>query len=141
MMFIRLLYGSGLRLMECVRLRVKDLDFAQLQVLVRDGKGEKDRETMLPESLVSPLQDHLRIVKRTHEEDLAKGYGAVYLPYALEHKYPQRGARVALAIRLSCQSPFGRPAQWRRPPPSYPRKQSAKSRARRSPGDGNSQTD
>ena len=119
MMFIRLLYGSGLRLMECVRLRVKDLDFAQLQVLVRDGKGEKDWVTMLPESLVSPLQDHLRIVKRTHEEDLAKGYGAVYLPYALEHKYPQRGARVALAIRLSCQSPFGRPTQRRRPPMTF----------------------
>ena len=95
MMFIRLLYGSGLRLMECLRLRVKtcpelgegDLDFAQHQILVRDGKGEKDRVTMLPESLVSPLQDYLRIVKRTHEEDLAKGYGAVYLPYALERQY------------------------------------------------------
>jgi len=84
----KLLYGSGLRLMECLRLRVKDLDFAHRQILVRDGKGEKDRVTMLPESLVSPLQDHLRIVKRTHEEDLAKGYGAVYLPYALERKYP-----------------------------------------------------
>jgi len=84
----KLLYGSGLRLMECLLLRVKDLDFAHRQILVRDGKGEKDRVTMLPESLVSPLQDHLRIVKRTHEEDLAKGYGAVYLPYALERKYP-----------------------------------------------------
>ena len=65
--------------MECLRLRVKDLDFAQHQILVRDGKGEKDRVTMLPESVVVPLQDHLRIVKRTHGEDLAKGYGAVYL--------------------------------------------------------------
>jgi integron integrase len=84
----RLLYGSGLRLMECLRLRVKDLDFAQRQILVRDGKGEKDRVTILAESLVSLLRDHLRIVKRTHKEDLAKGYGAVYLPYALERKYP-----------------------------------------------------
>ncbi len=88
LLMAKLLYGSGLRLMECLRLRVKDLDFAHRQILVCDGKGEKDRVTMLPESLVSPLQDHLRIVKRTHEEDLAKGYGAVYLPYALERKYP-----------------------------------------------------
>jgi integrase len=66
----------------------RDLDFAQRIILVRDGKGEKDRVTMLPESLVVPLQDHLRIVQRTHEEDLAKGHGAVYLPYALERKYP-----------------------------------------------------
>ncbi len=82
------LYGSGLRLMECLRLRVKDLDFNYYTITVRDGKGEQDRITILPESLVNPLQDHLRIVKRTHEEDLAKGYGAVYLPYALERKYP-----------------------------------------------------
>jgi integron integrase len=88
LLIAKLLYGSGLRLMECLRLRVKDLDFAQHQILVRDGKGEKDRVTMLPESVVVPLQDHLRIVKRTHEEDLAKGHGAVYLPYALERKYP-----------------------------------------------------
>ena len=88
LLMAKLLYGSGLRLMECLRLRVKDLDFAQRQILVRDGKGEKDRVTMLPESLVVPLQDHLRIVKRTHDEDLAKGYGAIYLPYALERKYP-----------------------------------------------------
>lgn len=83
-----LLYGSGLRLMECLRLRVKDLDFAQRQVIVRDGKGMEDRVTMLPNSLVAPLQEHLQRVKRLHEEDLAKGYGAVYLPYALERKYP-----------------------------------------------------
>jgi integron integrase len=88
LLMAKLLYGSGLRLMECLRLRVKDLDFAQCQILVRDGKGEKDRVTILPESVVVPLQDHLRIVKRTHEEDLAKGYGAAYLPYALERKYP-----------------------------------------------------
>ena len=88
LLMAKLLYGSGLRLMECLRLCVKDLDFAQHQIFVRDGKGEKDRVTMLPESLVSPLEDHLRIVKRTHDEDLAKGYGAVYLPYALERKYP-----------------------------------------------------
>jgi len=83
-----LLYGSGLRLMECLRLRVKDLDFAQRQIIVRDGKGQQDRVTMLPESLIAPLQEHLQRVKRLHEEDLDKGYGAVYLPDALERKYP-----------------------------------------------------
>ena len=88
LLIARLLYGSGLRLMEGVRLRVKDLDFEYHTITVRDGKGAKDRVTMLPETLVVPLQDHLRTVKRTHEEDLAKGYGAVYLPYALERKYP-----------------------------------------------------
>ena len=87
LLMARLLYGSGLRLMECVRLRVKDLDFEYRTITVRDGKGNKDRVTILPQSLVVPLQDHLRLVKRTHEEDLAKGYGTVYLPYALERKY------------------------------------------------------
>jgi integron integrase len=84
----KLLYGSGLRLAECVRLRVKDLDFAQRQILVRDGKGMQDRVTMLPESLVEPLQIHLKWVKLQHEQDLAAGYGSTYLPYALARKYP-----------------------------------------------------
>ncbi len=85
----QLLYGSGLRLMECVRLRVKDLGFAQRQLTVRDGKGMHDRITMLPQGLIAPLEDHLRLVRRTHQEDLERGYGAVYLPFALERKYPQ----------------------------------------------------
>jgi len=85
----KLLYGSGLRLMECLRLRAKDLDFAQRAIIVRDGKGgEGPGDEMLPESLIAPLQDHLRGVKRLHEEDLVKGHGTVYLPYALERKYP-----------------------------------------------------
>ncbi|HIQ01624.1 MAG TPA: integron integrase, partial [Anaerolineales bacterium] len=84
-----LLYGSGLRLMECVRLRVKDLDFAQHQIIVRDAKGMKDQVTILPQSVIPFLQEHLRHVKRVHEEDLDRGYGSVYLPYALEHKYPK----------------------------------------------------
>jgi integron integrase len=84
----KLLYGSGLRLMECVRLRVKDIDFSQHQVIVRDGKGMKDRVTMLPDALVPFLQEHLQRVKLLHESDLAQGYGNVYLPYALERKYP-----------------------------------------------------
>jgi integron integrase len=84
----QLLYGSGLRLMECVRLRVKDIDFAHRAIIVRDGKGEQDRVTVLPDSLIAPLQEHLQRVKRLHDEDLARGNGAVYLPYALERKYP-----------------------------------------------------
>jgi integron integrase len=82
----KLLYGSGLRLMECVRLRVKDLDFGQHLIVVRDGKGEKDRITMLPDAVVPPLQEHLQRVKLIHENDLKQGYGSVYLPYALERK-------------------------------------------------------
>jgi len=84
----KLLYGSGLRLMECVRLRVKDVDFAQRQIVVRDGKGQQDRVTMLPDAVITPLQEHLRHVKHRHEQDLAQGYGAVYLPFALDRKYP-----------------------------------------------------
>jgi integron integrase len=84
----QLLYGSGLRLMECVRLRVKDVDFAQLQLAVRDGKGSKDRITLLPQRLAAPLQLHLQYVKLLHERDLRSGGGAVYLPTALDAKYP-----------------------------------------------------
>lgn len=83
-----LLYGGGLRLMECVRLRVKDVDFEMRQVTVREGKGFKDRVTMLPESSIAPLQAHFARVRALHDEDLAAGYGAVYLPYALGKKYP-----------------------------------------------------
>jgi integron integrase len=84
----RLLYGCGLRLMEGLRLRVKDIDFEQHQIIVRSGKGEKDRVTMLPDTLRQPLLQHLRQVKALHQQDLAVGYGAVYLPYALNRKYP-----------------------------------------------------
>jgi integron integrase len=83
-----LLYGSGLRLMECVRLRVKDVDFGYSQVLVREGKGGKDRVTMLPVNLARPLERHLQKIKAQHEEDLEAGFGSVYLPTALERKYP-----------------------------------------------------
>ncbi len=84
----QLLYGSGLRLSECLRLRVKDLDFARCQIVVRDGKGMKDRATMLPAILIPPLQKHLRRVRRIHQDDLNEGYGSVDLPFALERKYP-----------------------------------------------------
>jgi integron integrase len=84
----QLLYGSGLRLMECVRLRAKDIDFEQNHIIVRDGKGMKDRTTLLPEQLKMLLSDQLERVKILHEKDLKNGYGEVYLPFALERKYP-----------------------------------------------------
>ena len=87
----KILYGSGLRLMECMRLRVKDIDFGNQQIIVRDGKGEKDRVTVLPASIVSELQVHLSDVKAFHEKDLSEGFGEVSLPYALSRKYPNAG--------------------------------------------------
>lgn len=83
-----LLYGSGLRLMECVQLRVKDIDFAYAQITVRDAKGGKDRITMLPLNLAEPLRRHLFRVKAQHEQDLEDGFGQVHLPFALARKYP-----------------------------------------------------
>lgn len=87
----KLLYGTGMRLMECVRLRVKDLDFDYFQITVRDGKGAKDRMTMLPESLAGELRAHLARIRRLHEADLALGGGEVHMPYALDRKYPGSG--------------------------------------------------
>lgn len=84
----QIMYGSGLRIMEVMRLRVKDIDFANHQIVVRDGKGGDDRLTMLPDSTIAPLQEHLKQVKLTHEKDLVEGFGSVYLPFALERKYP-----------------------------------------------------
>ncbi|MCL5801417.1 MAG: integron integrase [Gammaproteobacteria bacterium] len=86
-----LLYGTGLRIMEAARLRVKDVDFARREILVRDGKGFKDRVTMLPSTLAEPLKAHLQRVKDLHQQDLEAGFGAVYLPYALDKKYPNAG--------------------------------------------------
>lgn len=83
-----LLYGCGLRVMECVRLRVKDLDFGYRQILVRDGKGKKDRAVPMPQSLIAALQAQLQWAKKIHENDLADGFGEVSLPYALHRKYP-----------------------------------------------------
>ena len=86
-----LLYGAGLRQIECLQLRVKDVDFAYRQVLVRDAKGAKDRVTMLPDQTVQPLQAHLGRVRLMHQRDLAGGHGEVNLPYALARKYPRAG--------------------------------------------------
>ncbi len=85
-----LLYGSGLRIMEAVRLRVKDIDFEREEIIVRDGKGEEDRVTMLPQTLKHRLKVQVEAVRKLHQRDLKRGYGEVYLPYALERKY--RGA-------------------------------------------------
>lgn len=84
----QVMYGGGLRVMETMRLRVKDIDFENHQIIVRDGKGEDDRFTILPDSIIQPLQLHLQHVKIIHQKDLADGYGMVHLPYALERKYP-----------------------------------------------------
>jgi len=85
----RILYGGGLRLMECLRLRIKDIDFSQHQIVVHDGKGTKDRVTMLPDATVPLLQAHLQTtVERLYEEDTQNGFGFASLPYALERKYP-----------------------------------------------------
>jgi len=86
-----LLYGSGLRLMECCRLRVKDVDFATKQILVRGGKGNKDRHTVLPEGLATPLFRHLQRVRNQHDAEVRRGLGSVSLPDALERKYPNAG--------------------------------------------------
>ena len=90
-LLVSLLYGSGLRLMECLRLRVKDVDLVRCEILVREGKGFKDRVTMLPKSLVEPLKQHLVKVKALHQEDLAAGHGEVFMPMALNRKYPNGG--------------------------------------------------
>jgi integron integrase len=87
----RLLYGIGMRVMEGVRLRVKDIDFDRRELIVREGKGNKDRVTMLPQSLIEPLQHHLARVKDLHDRELAQGFGDVYMPFALSRKYPAAG--------------------------------------------------
>ncbi len=87
-LIIRLLYGTGMRLMECLRLRVKDVEFTRNEIVVREGKGGKDRVTMLPNSLSDRLKSHLAVVKAQHDADLALGRGDVWLPDALAVKYP-----------------------------------------------------
>lgn len=83
-----LVYGGGLRLLECLRLRVKDIDFQYRQLVIRDAKGQKDRVTLLPQNLFEPLRNHLVRVRVLHENDVRDGYGRVYLPFALANKYP-----------------------------------------------------
>ena len=107
-----LLYGAGLRLMECLRLRVKDIDYGYNQIIIRDGKGEKDRRTVLPSALALPLKQQIEKARLFHERDLRQGYGSVYLPYALERKYPSASRElmwqwVFPAIQLSADPRSG----------------------------------
>lgn len=87
----RLLYGTGMRLMECLRLRIKDVDFELNQITVRAGKGDKDRITTLPESIIPELREQIALAKRLHDADRLEGYGRVEMPYALDRKYPSAG--------------------------------------------------
>jgi integron integrase len=89
-----LLYGAGLRLTECLQLRVKDIDFEYQQITVHSAKGAKDRVTPLPERMIEPLKQHLKYVKELHQKDLKDGYTSVSLPYALERKYPNAGKQL-----------------------------------------------
>jgi integron integrase len=112
-----LLYGAGLRLQECMELRVKDLDFDRHEIVVRRGKGQKDRRTMLPMGVEERLQGHLREVRRQHERDVAGGVGRVVMPFALERKYPNAATDWAWqfvfpAARI-CRDPrFGPPSRF-----------------------------
>lgn len=90
-LIVSLLYGSGLRVMECLRLRIADIDFARLEILVRDTNGYKNRITLLPASLVEPLKTYVQEVEHLHEEDLVKGFGEARMPAGLAKKYPERG--------------------------------------------------
>ncbi|HBC55792.1 MAG TPA: integron integrase, partial [Gammaproteobacteria bacterium] len=90
-----LLYGAGLRVMECVRLRVKDVDFGLQQIIVREGKGNKERVVPLPTGLQTALRSAIQHVVKLHEFDLAEGFGDVYLPYSLARKYPRAGRELA----------------------------------------------
>ena len=90
-----LLYGTGMRLLECLRLRVKDVDFARREIVVRSGKGNKDRVTMMPARLASPLRKQVAVVRELHRLDLADGYGAVHLPHALARKFPNADRELA----------------------------------------------
>jgi integron integrase len=103
------LYGGGLRLMEALRLRVHDLDLQRLQITVRDGKGGKDRRTMLPARLVAGLKAHLEAVRSLHRQDLAEGYGRVRLPHALDRKYPHA------PVEWGWQWVFPQQHRWRNP--------------------------
>jgi integron integrase len=105
----RLMYGSGLRLMECLQLRVQHVDLDRRAVLVRDGKGAKDRSTVLPAALVEPIRTHLDSVRAVHRRDVAEGWGQVRLPNALERKYPQAAGEWAW------QWVFPQRRRWRDP--------------------------
>ncbi|MBP3192711.1 integron integrase [Natronogracilivirga saccharolytica] len=91
---LKLMYGAGLRVSECIRLRVQDLDLEYRQLIIRDGKGKKDRTTVAPDALIDGISRQVRLVKRIHDHDLSRGYGEVVLPYALQKKYPSAGKSI-----------------------------------------------
>jgi integron integrase len=109
-----LLYGSGLRLLEALTIRVKDLDLDRRELTVRDGKGQKDRVTMIPESLIAPLTDHLATVRHQHERDLAAGHGHVQLPDALARKYPTASHDWTWQWIFPAARPYDHPATGQR---------------------------
>ena len=115
-LFLTLLYGTGMRLMEGLRLRVKDIDFAENQITIRDGKGGQDRMTMLPASVQEDLKLHLRDVELLHKKDLSEGFGRVYLPYALARKYPSAPAewRWQWVFPAAVRSEDPRTGRWSR---------------------------
>jgi integrase len=114
---VMVLYGSGVRLEECLALRVKDLDFDRHQIIVRQGKGQKDRVTMLPAAAREGLTGHLADVRRLHERDLARGFGRVVLPFALDRKFPNAGTdwrwQFVFPAGRICRAPrFGPPSRY-----------------------------
>ena len=104
-----IMYGAGLRLMEALRLRMKDVDFGYQQIVVRDGKGQKDRTTMLPSSVIPRIKEHIVRVKNLHQRDLQVGHGKVKLPGALSRKYPNADREMGMAVCFSSIWPILRP--------------------------------
>ena len=115
---VKLLYGSGLRIMEAVRIRVKDIDVQMKPLTVRSGKGDKDRFTTVPATLTPLLQNHLAGVKTRHQQDLAQGHGEVYLPHALARKSPHAAKAWSWQYVFPARNISGRPSFWHHPSPS-----------------------
>lgn len=116
-LIVVLLYGAGLRLQECLELRVKDIDLERRQIVIRRGKGQKDRPTVLPTAAIDPPSRHLVVVKRQHQEDLARGLGRVVLPFALDRKYPNAATEwgwqfVFPAARICTDARWGPPSRF-----------------------------
>jgi len=132
----KLIHGSGVRLMECLRLRVKDLEFDRQALIVRDGKGAQDWVTVLPDSLIPLLKEHLQRVNALHKQDLARGYGAVYLPDALARKYPNTDREWGWQYVFPAQSTIPRSSFRGHTPPSPAREQPAESDQRGCPPGG-----
>jgi integron integrase len=114
---VALLYGAGLRLQECLGLRVKDIYLEQRQIVIRRGKGQKDRQTVLPTVVIEPLFRHLEVVKHQHQGDLARGFGRVVLPFALDRKYPNAAIEwswqfVFPATRICTDARWGPPSRF-----------------------------